>query len=236
MADGEVVQLDGAYIDVAAGVYGEWGLTDTWTAVVTSTPLGFATVTDSTVYSGTTLLGVRRALSTGDLKLAVEARAGGAPPIGDEWVGSGTLNVFSPLTTPVRWFWQPVVPTFQAEGELQLGRGFSWGWVSAAAGGRWTSSSELPESILGLLAAGGSYKRLGLSLSLSTVQPLTPITDDERIPVNVSGAGATRYIGFEPGLSVRLTERLSLTTSIGGAMMAQSNAATPAFNLGIEHR
>lgn len=232
-ADGSVESIGASYLDVAAGVYGEWGLSDAWTAVVSATPLGFSRLTDATIYSASSLVGVRRALLTGDLKLAAEARAGGTPPIGEVSLGYGVGEETGlDSGSAKQWYWQPVVATAQAEAELQAGYGLPWGWVTASAGGRWTSSAELPESILATAGVGRSGERLTLSLNLSALQPLQPIED----AVNVSGAGATGYVGVEPGLSVRLTEHLSLAASAGGVLTAKANAATPSLNLGIEHR
>jgi hypothetical protein len=234
LADGGLGVLDASYRDVALGVYGEWGLRDDWTLVVSSTPLGLSQVIDRTVYTGSTLLGVRRALATGNLKVAAEARVGGTPPVGDAVIGAGAATPVDELSIydgTLVWYWQPAVATAQAEAEAQVGYGLPWGWVTATAGGRWTSSAELPEAILASAGVGRSGERLTVSFSLSTLQPLAPVTE-----ANVSGAGATRYIGVEPAVSLRLTERTSLALSGGGAMMAQANAATPALNIGIEHR
>ncbi|MEL6345528.1 MAG: hypothetical protein AAFV53_20635 [Myxococcota bacterium] len=227
--DGETFDLDGGrYSDFTMNIYGEWGVTDDWTLVITSTPIGrgyveTATQSRSGWYSGTSLVGVRRRLSDAALKLAAEARAGGVPPLGAQQlaadVGQG-------------WFWQTTVPTAQAEAEIQAGVGLPWGWAAASVGGRWQSAAELPAvSILGTASIGWTGKRLGVSLQLSTVQPLEPVT-----ALNISGAGATRYIGVEPGLSVPLGERLSLVASMGGVLTAQANAATPAINVGVAHR
>ncbi|MFT4977026.1 MAG: hypothetical protein ACI8S6_002931 [Myxococcota bacterium] len=223
-ADGSIASLDPEtrYRDLSLGIYGEYGITDAWTLALVTTPLGHTRLPDdSGLYSGLTMLGARRALLTGDLRLAVEARAGGVP------------TQTSPRTTGAddAWFWQSVVPTAQAEAELQAGFGWSQNWVTASAGGRWQGADALAPSIIGLVSIGRSGKRLMPSLQVSTVQPLQEVT-----AANISGAGQTRYIGVEPGLGIRLGEHLSAVVGLGGALAAQANAAAPSLSVGLSHQ
>ena len=235
--DGEVFDLgeEARYTDLTLNLYAEVGVTDAWTVVLSTTPVGRGFVEDDTDlsadggggtsqwYSGTTLVGARRRLLDGDVKLAAEGRVGGVPPLGDARIGEDFGE---------GWFWQTAVPTLQAEGELQVGRGLRRGWVTAAVGGRWQSAAALPAAtVLGSVSAGWTFGRASPSLMLSTVQPLEPVSAP-----NISGSGATRYIGLEPGVSVRLGERWSAVASMGSVLMAEANAATPSLNVGLEHR
>lgn len=237
--DGAVVPLspETTYRDVNLNLYGEYGITDDWTVTVSAAPVGYAALSaegdlglglvapsGSNLYSGLMLVGARRALLTEAVRLAVEGRAGGTLPQ-DTALGGGIID------GDTVWFWRSAVPTAQAELELQAGYGWGRSWVTAAVGGRYQSAAELLPSMLGGVSVGRSGERVSLSFGVSTVQPLGPVED-----ANISGAGQTRYIGVEPGVAVKLTERLSLVASVGGAPLAQANAATPAFNLGFSHQ
>jgi hypothetical protein len=225
-ADGEPQELGGRFTDLSLSLYAEYGLTPDWTLVLHSTPAGTASFegADQTFYVGPTRLGVRRALLTGPLKVAVEAHYGYAPPIGDEAIVTGTV-------ADQAWFYAPTVETHMADAELQLGYGFSWGWASLSAGGRWYSAEGLDPALYGALQVGFQLPAgFVFDLQMLLHSPLGEVTVN-----NVSGAGQTRYTGFALGLSWWFDEQWGINLGASGAG-AEANAAAIPFTLGVEHR
>ncbi len=133
------------------------------------------------------------------------------------------------------YVYQPTVATHRFAGELQLGRPVgSGGWITAQVGARAFTSSDLaPVAIYGGLQFGWQF-RFGLTASASvlTNQPIGSGTGVS----NISGAGVTRYVGFAVDLSYWFTPRWAITAGIGGAFVAESNAAALPILFGFEHR
>ena len=225
-ADGELRKIADDYEDHALNVYGELGLTDAWTLILAATPAGRASVGDRrATYIGQLGAGIRRALATGDLKVAAEARYRWAPDVGAKVLASG-------LAEGRPWLYQATVPSHFLEAELQLGHGLPWGWVAANAGFAQATS----EDIGGAIKAGGQLGYSGPAglvgdLRLGVVEPV-----DDIDATNASGAGRSRYLGVGLGLSWWFSKRWAVSLGVGSALYAASNAGTLSLELGLEHR
>jgi hypothetical protein len=224
-AGGGIEDLPDSYQDHALNIYFEYGLTDSWTLIAQMQPLGFAQFADeSTAYVGDSVIGLRRALTTDDVRLAFEARVGHAPGWGERVIGSG-------LVAEEPFFYQPTVRTERVDAELQVGTGFDGGWLSASAGARWYSRGGLDPALIATGQVGLLFDDVTASLYASAHQPFGDVT-----VTNISGAGQTRFIGFGSDISCWIDETWAVTFGFGGALAVESNAATPSLTLGFEHR
>jgi hypothetical protein len=218
-ATGEVVPLR-PYGDHALQVYGEYGLSDPWTVLLNATPLGFAAYDGArTVFAGPTSVGVRRALTQGAVRTAVEVQLGGTPPLG--------ARDLAPAPDVV---WQPAAGTAAASGALQLGYGFGKSWLSVEAGLQWRS--HLSEVALARLQLGRQWEHLVLDLHLPVAWALSPLDR----PVNYMGSTDTRYVGVGVGIGWWITERVGLATGFEGVLVAQANAASLTLPLHLQLR
>ena len=162
--DGEIFDAGRSYADHALNVYGEVGFTDAWTVMVSSTPVGMSTFDGvSTPYVGATALGVRRALIASDNRLAASVMMGYAPAIGETTLGEGEAEGRS-------FVWIPAVQNPFLEAQLEYGRGFSWGWVTAGGGLRANGRSDMDPAAVGSAQIGRSGKR-GLDLTSARGRP-----------------------------------------------------------------
>ncbi len=214
------------YQDLSLNLYGELGLTDTWTLVGNVQPIGYAAIEDeNALFSGPWRVGARRGLLFGDLKLAVEAHAGYAPPFGDKIIASGIAEAQT-------WDYQPTVSGAQADAELQLGYGLPWGWIAANAGARWYSAQSVDPVIYGNLQLG---VQLGAGFVFDTLlflhEPLGEVTRS-----SIAGTGQTRYLGIGLGLSYWLTPNWGLNLGASGVAYAYSNAAAAPLTFGVEYK
>lgn len=221
LGDGEVVDIE-PFVDLQLNVYGEYGVTDTWTVLFFGVPSAYATALTDTFYVGPLGLGVRRALSTADLKLAAEFRYALEPGVGDD----DLLAAPGEASGDVRY--QPAIENQRGEVELQLGHGLSFGWVTLAAGMRFNSASGVDHAVLGGAQLGVSLGRWQLEVHLNTYQPL-----GEVVATNASGVGQTRYIGAGLGVGFRFGDGVGAVVAFDGAS-AQSNAASPSYQAGLE--
>lgn len=216
-------ELPESYMDHALNLYVEGGLTDRWTLVVATNPLGWSRYGDSsTLYVGDSWLGVRRALLVQETRVAVELRVGGAPGVGEETLGSGTV-----MGDP--FVYVPALGTAHYGGELSVGRGVGAGWFKATLGGLAYTRPYL-DPVVHASLGGGAQTKFGLRIGL-TVAAWRPIGNI--VVTNVTGVGQTFYIGGTLDLAMRLTDSLSLAFDFGGGP-ASSNAATPSLGLGLE--
>lgn len=221
-AEGEVVPVEG-YRDLQLNVYGEYGVTDHWTAVFFGTPSGYASAERDTFYVGPLGLGLRRALLTGAWKLAAEAQYALESGIGDE-------NLFAPPDAgDETYLYIPAVDNHRGELQLQLGRGLPFGWMSFAAGGRLNSAKGIDHAVSASAQLGWQVsQRWQLQFNLQTYQPLGDVE-----VTNVSGVGQSRYYGFGLGVGYRFGDRIGVVAAFDGGG-AQSNAATPSLQAGVE--
>ena len=187
-AAGGTIEPAESYQDLSARHYVEVGLTDQWSAVTFGTPIGWAAyASESEVYVGPIAVGVRRGLLDGPLQLALEAHYGYAPPVGERDLAGGAAN----------GAYVPTVSTHFADGEVQAGYGFDWGWTVASAGLRWHSRQELDPVITGFGQVGiHAGWDVSLDLHFSLYQPLGDVDT-----TNIAGTGQTQYLGVGLGVS-----------------------------------
>lgn len=215
--DGSVVEGIGRYADTALQAYGEVGVAEGWTAVLSSAPLGHARFEgEDTLYVGPTRLGVRRRLGEGVVATAVEARFGFAPP-----VGAVDLD-------PSEAVYQPTYASWGGDLELQAGWGWGAGWLSAAAGYRYEAS--LSDVVIGMVQLGRQWERLVLGVHVPVHLPLAPAA----VP-NWAGAGDSTYVGLGLGLGWWLG-RYGVGAGLDTGPVARSNAAAPSFPVYVQAR
>lgn len=221
LEDGHIVELPGRYQDHALHVYGELGLGDRLTAVVSSAPVAWSSFEgERALYSGTSLIGLRQAITTGRTRVAVELRGGGTP--GAPELAAGEIEGRS-------WTWRPALRGLRGEAELQVGRSFGGLWAVGTVGTAGFWGNELDPAVMANLQVGGHpTERLMLASTFSAWLPPGPIE-----VIEVSGRAKTRYVGLNIDLAYACTERLSLVGSLGGGIYVQSNAAAPNLGLGL---
>ncbi len=225
-ADGEVRDLDDSFTDLTLNLYGEYGVADGWTLLAAGAPLGFASSAgESTLYSEGGVLGVRRRILGGSVPLAFEARYGYRPGVGEKVLVAGQVE-----GNPYAYI--PTVESHTADGELQIGMGTSWGWVTGSFGARFYSRERIDPTLLGNFQIG---TRVGSSVVLDFhVFMHEPLGDVE--VTEITGAGQTRYLGLGFGGSWWFVEDWGVNLGLDGVVYAASNAATPSIMLGLEHK
>lgn len=224
--EGGTFELPDAYSDHAVNVYAELGLRDDLTLIVLSNPFGVAGAGDeSTTYMGRSAVGLRAGRAFGSTRLAIEARYGFAPDIGETSVATGVVE-------DKAYTYVPTVQTQSYTGEIQIGQPLSFGWLSASVGIRGFSREGLDPAVIGFGQIGWSMSEattLDLHLNVHEV-----IGDVDAI--NVAGAGQTRYLGVGLGYSWWFSKSVAFNAAVEGVAYAESNAATPSLNLGFEYR
>lgn len=227
--DGEVRDLDGSFSDFVVQAYGEYGLTDRVTLVANLAPIGRAEFDgNSTAYVGPFEVGARYGLLRDGLwpggpRIAFEARAGGTGLVGDEVLARGEIEGHA-------FEYQPVVSTWRATGELQLGVPLPFGWLAANAGGRFYGSDVLDPVVIGSLQLGFGGGTFVPDIHVNLAEPLGDPDD------NVAGSGQTRYLGVGVGLTWWLGERWGFNGGLEGVAYAETNLAAPTLTIGFEHR
>lgn len=223
---GETFDLPDAYSDQAINLYAELGLHDDLTLIVLSNPFGVAGSGDkSTTYVGRTAVGLRAGRAFGSTRLAIEARYGFAPDIGETSVADGVAEGRT-------YRYVPTVQTQSYAGELQLGQPLSFGWLALSAGVRAFSREDLDPAIIGFGQLGWNMNdTMTLDLHLNVHE----VIGDVEV-INVAGAGQTRYLGVGFGYSWWFSKSVAFNAAFEGVAYAESNAATPSLNLGFEYR
>lgn len=217
-AGGDVVELDESYLDQLVVVYGEYGLTDSWTLVVNAAPIGHARYGDqSTLYTGPDRVGVRRAITTGAMRTAVEVRYGFTPGLGAVNLAGGDVD------------FTPGVPGHVVEGEVQLGYGWGPNWVTASVGGR--GHTALSPAMLAGLQVGRQWEHLVLDLHLPATLVLGELNG-----WNYMGTGDTNYVGMGVGIGWWFNDTIGLSTAFEAVAFAEANRAAPTIPLYIQVR
>lgn len=223
--DGSSESLGSLYTDLAVNAYGEYGLGERLTLIAFGTPGGFAQFGQSRAgYVGLLAIGGRFGIVQEVVQVAIEGHYGYASAMGEKTLGRGVAagKVFR---------YVPVVSSHRFEGELQLGYGLPFGWLTLVGGARFSTDPSLAAVpyALGQLGYQASHA-VTLSLLLSYYEPLG------KPDYNVSGAGQTRYLGFDLGGTYWLSKNWGVNLGLGGVAYASANAATPSWTLGVEHR
>ena len=224
--DGEIVELPDSFTDHAVNLYAELGLLDDLTLIVLSNPFGMASSGDeSTTYVGRSAIGLRAGRAFGTTRLAIEARYGFAPDIGETSVATGVVDG-KPYT------YVPTVQTQSYTGEVQVGQPLSFGWLAASVGIEGYSRAGLDPAVIGFGQLGWSMNdTMTLDLHLNLHEVLGDVT-----AINVAGAGQTRYLGLGLGYSWWFAKSFALSATFEGVAYAESNAGAPSLNLGVEYR
>ncbi len=225
-ADRESRTLADPFTDLSLGVYGEYGLTPGWTLLATGAPVGYASAGEgSALYVGPLVGGVRRAILTGDVRLAVEGRYGFAPGVGDKVVGQGVVE-------GQPYVYRPALLNHQGELELQVGWGWGGGWLSGSAGAQASSAEGVDPAVIGSFQVGvKAWDAFVFDMQLWLREPLGDVTD-----TNVAGVGQTRYLGVGLGASWWFSQSWGLRLGLEGVFYAASNAAAAPLTLAIEHK
>ena len=223
--------------DHLVNVYAECGL-HPWVTVTTAlAPAGYAKSGDrGTFYVGPLSAGARIGLvRDGPLRLAIAARYGYAPAVGDEVLSASTFAKSDGSEGAA--IYQPTVETHFGELSVGLGRSFALGrwpaYLAAALGARLSSADSIDPVLLAELKVGATFwERLALDLHFSTYEPFFQPVE----LTNTSGAGQTRYLGFGLTISYWFIRRLAVFFNLDGVFYAESAAAAPSLAFGLETR
>ena len=219
------VELPEGYQDHQVGLYGEYGLMDRLTLTLSAIPFGFAAYDEERrPYFGGGALGLRYQLYRGSWVAAVAAEIGGRPSSGDP--------LFADTVEGEALVVSPVVGTIYGGGSLEVGYGYSFGWLSAQAGARFFSNGGLDPAFFARAQSGWI---LGAGFLLDLHVSWYHALGDFR-PINVLGAGQTRYVGVGLGASWWFVDWMAVTVGFEGAPFAVANAATPSLAAGFEFR
>lgn len=235
--DGSVRNLgSGSLQDHQLNVYGALQLDERWSLSGSLVPVGWARwgrddASDDFAYFGGGQLGARYAPVIGELRLSVGISAGARP-------GSGPLlgeQTLAPRGNEpgLRVVAEPVVGT--AHGGLDLGLQWSlpFGWLSASVGGQAFSAAELQPALTGFLQLGFVLGPVNLDGHLNGWYAFGELTD---APVNIFGAGQTRYVGFGVGAEWWVVPEVAVVAGFEGALFAANNFAAPSLTLGVAFR
>ncbi len=217
------------YRDANLALYAEYGVTDRWTALVTSTPVGGCIYGNAAgAYMGPTAGGLRYGLLRGPTRVAIEGRLGKA----QAFDGGDLARTNTSGQGPEGVSFIPAVATTFVDGELQIGRGWRRFWAVGSAGLRWHSDPELGTVGLGFWQVGARLPAgFVLELHGTAWMPRNPVET-----INVYGVGQTAYLGVGLAASWWATERIALHIGGEGVFYAVANAATPTMIIGIEAR
>lgn len=218
---GELVKVE-PFTITHFNLYGEYGLNDDWTVVGHGRPAGWASYgDDSTFFVGMLELGIRRALWTGPISVAMEARAGAAVP-------SGTYNLAA-ADEDVDFI--PSVTQGRTSLELQVGYSFGPAWVRGGAGTRLDLTEEInPVAFASLQAGAMITDHLSGSVHLAWNRPFREVSR-----TNITGEGQTDYLGFGVSVGWWFTPDWAVSLGADGAFYARSNAGSMVPQVAVEY-
>ncbi len=223
------------YQDHQLNLYVEYGLLDTLTLVMRSTPFGVASIGGETQpYVGARGAGLRQALLRGAWPLALEVSYAWTAPYGNEVLFEDERPTTASPTALRVIRTQPTFSGHQLGGELQLGHALPRGrWVSMALGVRWFSHPDVTPALVGLFQLGRQWRpALSYEAHLTLYDPLAA----DIVVTNPLGAGQTRYVGLGASLTWWVHPQVGLHAGVDGVITASSNAATPSLMVGVELR
>jgi len=226
-----------SYQDHLLNIYAECGVHPWVTALIAVAPAGYASAGDrDTFYIGPLSAGARIGLlREGQVRLAVSARYGYSPAVGDEVLSTSTFTTDDGRT--VQAVYQPAVENHFGELQVELGLGFSLGrapaFFTASLGSRLNSAAGVDHLLLAATQIGATFfEQLVIDLHFGLHEPFFQAVE----LTNTSGAGQTRFLGFGMTFSWWFIDALAVFFNFDGVLYAKSNAATPAFTLGLETR
>lgn len=229
----EAFDLDGDHMKVApyrdanVSVYAEYGIRDSWTALVTSTPVGACIYGNAAgAYMGPTAAGLRYGLAKGPTRVAVESRLGKSQAFdGGDLALSNTSG-----EGPDGVSFIPAIATTFVDGEIQVGRGFGRFWGVGSVGLRWHSNPDLGSVVIGFWQVGATLPAgFVLDLHGTAWLPRSPVQS-----INVYGVGQTAYLGVGAAASWWFSERIGVHVGSEAVFWAVANAATPTMIIGLE--
>lgn len=226
-----------SYQDHSINLYGECGVHPRLTVFGSAAPFGYAKSGDGdTVYLGPFSAGLKVGLlTTGRLRLALSARYGYAPAVGDEVLSESQFDAGGGRM--VRAIYQPAVENHLGELSIGVGVGFSLGgkpgYWGASLGARLNSADGVDHVLVATTQVGMTFfSRLALDLHFGLHEPFFQAVD----LTNTAGVGQTRYLGFGLTASFWFIPQLAALVFFEGVFYAESNAATPSIGLGLESR
>lgn len=225
-------ELPDRYQDHRLHIYGEYGIRDDWTLTLNAIPVAYASFGgEDRVYSAGGSLGVRYRLLSAPISVALEAQVGARPRSGV--LGEGTVEFDPGSGVEMREFIaEPSVSSGYGSFDVQAGFGLSFLWMSATVGIRGFTNPSLGPAVY-INSQIGWISKFGLiiDLHLSYYHSTGSIG-----PLNLYGAGQTRYVGFGFGATWWVHHRVGVNIGVDGAFFATANAATPSLNIGMEFK
>ncbi len=219
--NGDRLETD-SYQMLEFNVYGEFGAAPDFTLIAQATPVGASWYGDRfNGFSGPYSVGARRRFFDKKLQMSLEGRIGGSPGFGDS-------NLAAPDDPFV---YRNVVRTASTGWDLQFGFPLSFGWLAWSVGPTVNTSPDVAHAFDVRAQFGVKFGGLVADVSSQFHWTFEPLTE-----VNVTGAGDTRYIGITANVAYWFTEHFALNAGLGSALLAQSNAYSPAPTLGVEFR
>lgn len=220
----DTLSLPETYQDHQLNLYGALGLADGLALTLDAVPFGIAAYgAESRAYIGGFGGGLQADLWRGPIVFGVHIRVGGrpdGPTIAAEVVDETSVVI------------EPVVGTFFGGAAGTLLWPARFGWVSARVGFEAYNAREL-EPVLFANAQVGL--RTGSPVELSLQVQLWHAFDVPE-PINVLGAGNTRYLGFDLDATWWFASGWGPFLGVGGVAYASHNAATPSLRLGVQFR
>jgi hypothetical protein len=221
------LELD-RYLDIAFEVYGEYGLTDTWTGIVKAMPLGWSSLGDnSTVYSGVAQIGVRRALLQGRHNISVQADLGYTPNVGDV-----DLMVSPLVVDGVSYKYIPSESGAYTDLLQGYGTTFKDFWFKAELSAAAWSNPRIDPAILGEVQLGHAGRwgnRWMLALPFREHLGSNPID-------NLAGGGQSEYLAIRVDYTVTFGDGFGLNTAMHLAAYVAGNEASGVLPLYVEHQ
>ena len=194
--------------------------------------MGLARIGDNErVYSGGGGVGARYRLTRSRISTAVEVQVGLRPSSGVQ--ESGIVEVTEGENVSLQAYEaEPSVGTAHGSFELQMGYSLSFFWLSATGGVRAFTNDRL-EPAFYVNGQIGWITTFDLTFDLHFNWYHSSGTIG---PLNVYGAGQTRYLGIGVGASYWMTDHVALHLGFDGVLFATANAATPALQIGVAFR
>ncbi|GEM_PF-3397647 len=216
------------YLDLAFEVYGEYGLTDTWTGVVKAMPLGWSKLGDNrTLYTGPIQFGLRRALLQGRHNVSLQADLGYTPNVGDVDLMDAPLVVDG-----VSYKYIPAESGAHADLILGYGTAFKDFWFKAELGASSWSNPRIDPAILGEVQIGhvGRWgNRWMLALPFREHLGSQPVD-------NLAGGGQSEYLAIRVDYTVTFGDGFGVNSAMHLAAYVAGNEATGVVPVYLEHQ
>jgi len=233
-----------SFQDHVLSLYAECGVYPWITAVVALSPVGYARAGGKgTVYVGPLSAGLRLGLRRhGALRLALSARYGYAPPVGDEVlsedrIGRGPGEGAGGAGEQEIATYQPALENHFVDTRAELGYGFDFGgwpaFISGSLGVRFNTASGVDHALVAGLQFGVTFiGKVVAELHANLYEPFFAAID----ATNTAGIGQTRYLGLGLTASYWFVPWMAGFITADGVAYAESNAGAPSLAFGLETR